>query len=94
MFKERSNVYMDDAEEKSIMEIIEDMGIYATMDHSKSRSRICKAMLSAQVCETELKTGQTILQDYTGFSETVCEQRATSHLVFKRSKYACLWRST
>lgn len=40
----------------------------------ESRLRCCKAMLKAQLCQSEFKTAKPVSQDHTVFLGAVCEQ--------------------
>lgn len=67
------------------------VGISATLDYLVGAIRICKPLCSTQARETKFKNTQNLLQDFTGFSGTVREQRGTRQFVFKCAKYASRW---
>lgn len=94
MRRARSNMYIDNLGETPIMEMRRDSGVFVTLDYSRSTMMICKAMRDAQVCWSKIKTGQTVLQDYTGISGTTLEQRKMSRCVVKCTKCAYFWCST
>lgn len=64
------------------MKIRGDIGVYNKPGYSESVIRFCKAICSAQVCGTKLKTRQTSLHVYAGLPGIVCEQQTTSHFMF------------
>lgn len=61
-------------------------------DYLGSTVSTCKAVRNAQVRQSEIKTGKTISQDYTGSSGTVRDQRTAGHFVLKCTKFACRHR--
>lgn len=66
--KVRLNLYMDDAQETWIMEITRE-GVYATLDYSRSKTRMYKAIQSARARKTKGKLGKLFCKNLQGFRD-------------------------
>lgn len=91
MSKARSNSYRNDAEETRITEIKMDKEMIETLVYSesllKSRTGCYRSPRKAQARRLEIDTRKLVSRDYSKLLEIVCEQRATSHFVFKCIRY-------
>lgn len=85
----RSYMYTDAAEESRITGTRWDIETFATFDYPGSATKRWEATRNAQLCQSKLEIGRTILQTHVEFSGTVPKQRTASHLVFNCTKGAC-----